>query len=622
MLQKEFLDKLEILKNKGLVESAYNNVKKWLIAPEYVDFRDEIFELVSAENVAEINDAFYKVMPFGTGGRRGKMGAGPNRMNTRTIAESAQGFSDYLIETFGPADAGKRGVIIAYDIRHNSELFAKYAAEIFAANGLTVYFFKGIRSTPQLSFSIRYKKAAGGVMISASHNPPEDNGIKVYGQTGGQVVPPHDVNIIQKVMRVAGVKKCDFEQAVKDGKIILLDDGADRAYAETVGNLSLGNYRDVDIVFTPLHGCASTSFLPVLKHVGFKKIHEVKEQMAFDPNFSNVAKRIPNPEVPISLDLATAQAKQIKADLVVAADPDADRIGVVSRRSYGSDDYVFLNGNQIAALLFDYITKELKKQGKLVKNYVLLKTVVTTDLLTKIARDNGVEVIGDLPVGCKYIADAMDNIPVGKKFLFGGEESHGYIYGDYARDKDGAAAGLLICEYAALLKQQGRTLFEQLEEIKKEYGYFRELVQSIFFRGMDGMDKMSLIMEKLREKLPVEINGLKVESVFDQLNKKTIDPRTGETIGEYNGFPDNALVFWLNSKKTIRVVARPSGTEPKIKFYSAVGLPTGQVGLPISQKEYEQVKKEGDELAHAILEDLVKIAEQISPGGERYEILG
>ncbi|PIT88417.1 MAG: phospho-sugar mutase [Candidatus Magasanikbacteria bacterium CG10_big_fil_rev_8_21_14_0_10_36_32] len=622
MVKNDILNNLEILKINGLVDSAFENIKKWLTEPEYADFFNEIEKLINDENISELNDAFYKVMPFGTGGRRGKMGAGSNRMNTRTIAESSQGFSDYLIETFGSEDVKKRGVVITYDIRNNSELFAKYAAEIFAANGLTVYFFKGIRSTPQLSFTIRYKKAAGGVMISASHNPPEDNGIKVYWENGGQVVPPHDVNIIQKVMRVTEVKKCDFDQAIKDGKIILLDDVTDRAYAETVGSLSLGNYRDVDIVFTPLHGCASTSFLPVLKHVGFTKIHEVEEQMSFDPNFSNVAKRIPNPEVPISLDLATAQAKKIKADLVVAADPDADRIGVVSRRSYTGDEYVFLNGNQIAALLFDYITKELKKQGKLDNNYVLIKTAVTTDLLTKIAQDNGVEVIGDLPVGCKYIADAIDNIPPEKKFLFGGEESHGYLYGDYARDKDGAASSLLICEYAALLKQQGRTLFEQLEEIKKEYGYYRELVQSIFYRGMDGMDKMSLIMKKLREKLPVEINGLKVESVFDQLNKKTLDPRTGEVVGEYSGFPDNALVFWLNPEKMIRVVARPSGTEPKIKFYAAVGLPTGQVGLPISQEKYEQIKKEGDKLAHAILEDLVKIAEQISPGGERYEILG
>lgn len=619
MDSKLLLKEIENLKNKGLAESAADNIKKWLVEPDYAEFQEEIVGLIKSEDVAELNDAFYKVIPFGTGGRRGKMGAGTNRINSRTIAESIRGFSEYLIETFGADDVAKRGVVIAYDIRHNSERFAKISAEIFAANGLKVYFFGNFRSTPQLSFAIRHKKAAGGVMITASHNPPEDNAVKVYWEHGGQVVPPHDANIIEKVMRAKEIKRRDFNKAVKEGLIIILDETDDNAYVEAVANLSLGDYRDVDIVFTPLHGCATTSFLPVLKRVGFKKIHEVKEQMSADPNFSNAAKRVPNPEIPISLDLATAQAKKIKADLVVAADPDADRIGVVSRESYDNDNYIFLNGNQIAALLFDYIINELKKKNRPADNYVLVKTAVTTELLAKMARDNGIEVIGDVPVGCKYIADAAERLPAGKKFLFGGEESHGYLYGDYARDKDGAIAALFICEYAALLKQQGRTLFEQLEEIKKEYGYYRELVQSIFYRGMDGMEKMRRIMEELRKNLPTKINGLEVESVFDQLNKTVVDPRTGESVGKYDGFPDNALVFWLDKEKTIRAVARPSGTEPKIKFYAAVGL---QAGKGISQKDYEQVKQDGDELAYAILEEMVKMAEKISPGGERYDILG
>src|SRR3989339_399753 len=552
------ISRLQTLREKGLVENAFLNIQKWLEDDEYVEFKSDILDLIEKEDIDELNDAFYKVIPFGTGGRRGKMGVGTNRINARTIAESAQGFSDYLIDYFGINQAKIRGVVVTYDIRHNSEKFAKIAASVFAANNIKVYFYEGVRSTPQLSFSIRYKNAVGGAMISASHNPPTDNGIKVFWETGGQVVPPHDANIIEKVSRVRHIERLDFEEAKEKGIIEMLDDSVDTSYHETVGKLSLGDYRDIDIVFTPLHGCATTSFLPVLKRVGFGSIFEVEEQMSIDPDFSHVAKQIPNPEVPISLELATDYARKKKADIVLSADPDADRIGVVSRDRLDSDNYIFLNGNQIGVLIFDYITKRLK-------------------------------------------------------------DIHEDLYGDYARDKDGAVAALLICEYAALLKQEGRTLFEQLEYIKKEYGYYRELLQAVFFYGMDGMDKMLKIMDVLRKNLTKQCCGLRVETVLDQLTKKVIDPRTGLIVGTYEGFSDNALVFYLNTEKTIRVVVRPSGTEPKIKFYAAVGR---EVGVDKSWDEYAKVKKEVDELVHKILEEFVVLAEGMSSGGERFEVLG
>ncbi|MCX6779265.1 MAG: hypothetical protein NTU97_03470, partial [Candidatus Magasanikbacteria bacterium] len=307
------------------------------------------------------------------------------------------------------------------------------------------------------------------------------------------------------------------------------------------------------------------------------------------------------------------------ADLVVAADPDADRIGVVSRKIFAGNDFVFLNGNQIAVLLLDYIIKRKKENNSLPQSGVVIKTVVTTELLAKIALGNNLEVIGDTPVGFKYIAEAIDNQLAGREFVFGAEESHGYLFGDYAREKDGAVAALLICEYASWLKQENKTLYEQLEEIKKKYGYFRELLQSIFFTGMDGMAKMMKIMDVLRTDLPKEIDGFKVVSVLDQLNKKIIDPQTGQVISEYKGYPDNALIFYLNEEKTNRVVVRPSGTEPKIKFYVAVGK---EVGLDKTEEEYQQIKKEADSLAFAWLEIFVKKAEAISSGGERFEVLG
>lgn len=599
------LDRVKSLKKMGLADSSLTNIQKWLEGAEFEVFRNEIIKMIEDENVNELNDAFYKVIPFGTGGRRGKMGAGTNRINVRTIAESVQGFSEYLIECLGKEVSAERGVVVTYDARHHSVEFAKISAQVFAANGIKVYFFGGVRSTPQLSFTIRHMKAIGGVMISASHNLPSDNGIKVYWTHGGQVVAPHDANIIKKVTAVREIKMEDFEVGLKNRKIVMLDANVDKAYAETVGNLSLGNYRDVHVVFTPLNGCASTSFLPVLRHVGFKQIDEVKEQMNLDPDFSGVTNQIPNPEVRTSMDIATAQAKKAGADLVLASDPDADRIGVVSRESLGSENYIFLNGNQIGVLIFDYITRELKKKNALPANGVLVKTVVTTDLLTKIADDNNLETISDLPVGFKYIADAMENRMQGKTFLFGAEESHGYLYGDYARDKDGAVAALLVCEYAAWLKKEGRTLYEQLENIKREYGYYRELLLGVFYKGMDGMEKMQKIMNELRRDMPTEIAGLKVVSVLDQLKTEV--------------FPDNALVFYLNSEKTIRLVVRPSGTEPKVKYYAAVGH---AVGIDKSDAEYELIRRQCDELALKILDDISAKAENISAGGKRFDVLG
>ncbi|MDD3887602.1 MAG: phospho-sugar mutase [Patescibacteria group bacterium] len=617
MKKTEMIAKLISLKKKGLVPSAFKNIKIWLESDECSNFWVEIESLINKEKIEDLNNAFFQVIPFGTGGRRGMMGVGSNRINIRTISESAQGFVQYLKKCFGIKSC-KQGIVVTYDIRHNSRLFAETAASVFAGNGFKVYFYDGVRSTPQISFTIRKMKAIGGAMISASHNPPSDNGIKVYFDNGGQIVSPHDKNIIKEVMAVKEIKTINFKEAKKIGKIKILGKKLDNDFVNTVSKLSLGNYRDAHILFTPLNGCASTSFLPVLKNVGFKKVETVKSQMPFDPDFKGVAKQIPNPEVPISLEIATKQAKKDKVDVLVAADPDADRIGVVSPKNIKKQEYVFLNGNQIGVLLLDYITKMQSKKIDLKKTMVI-KTAVTTDLLTKIAVDNGCKVITDLPVGFKYIGNAIDTRLSGNKFLFGAEESHGYLYGDYARDKDGAIAALLICEYAALLKIENKTLFEQLEIIKKKYGYYRELLQAVFYKGMDGMDKMKKIMDKMREKLPTKVAGKEVFTVLDQLNKKFIDPKTNKVVGKYIGFPDNALIFYLNKEKTIRVVVRPSGTEPKIKFYAASGM---EVGEEKSEKEYDEIRSKCDKLVHEILEDFVLRAENISEGGERFEILG
>lgn len=605
---------IENLQKQGLVDSAAQNIERWLTDPIYAEFKDELETLLQTGDVQALNDAFYQVIPFGTGGRRGKMGVGTNRINSYTIAVSAQGFAEYLLAHFGIDEVQKRGLVVTYDVRHNSERFAKVAASVFAANGIQVFFYNGVRATPQTSFTIRFKGAIGGAMISASHNPPSDNGIKIYWETGGQLLPPHDQHTIDAVNAVKEIKSGDFDTFVQEGKIQLMGEEADIAYHKAVGSLSLGAYRDAKIVFTPMHGVAISSFLPVLKRVGFQQIIELESQMTPDPDFSHVVNHSPNPEVPQSLQDAIEKAKEVQADIVLAADPDADRIGVVSRASLESNEYVFLNGNQIGVLLLDYIT-----QQKNFNNGVVIKTVVTTDLISAIAKANAIDVISDLPVGFKYIGDAIENRLDGREFVFGAEESHGYLYGDYARDKDGAIAALLISEYASKLKQDNKTLYQQLEQVKKKYGYYRELLQAVYYHGMDGMQKMMSIMDALREDMPQKIAGLQVHSVLDQENKVWLDGQSGERISEYVGFPNNALIFYLDEEQSKRVVVRPSGTEPKIKFYAAVGLPVGE---DKSEDEYEKIKVQADELAHNVLEWVVSKAEEIAAGGERFQVLG
>ncbi len=619
MLTPETKIQLADLQKKGLVESAVTYITRWLESTELQPFHKEIMGLIERGDVMALNDAFFKPIPFGTAGIRGVMGVGANRINIRTISQAAQGYVNYL-KKYHSADAlAERGMVITYDVRHHSKEFAEAAAGVFAQNGCKVYFYSGVRSTPQISFSIRNLGAVGGAMISASHNPPADNGIKLYWENGGQLVPPHDGKVIAEGEAVTQVTTINFEEALQAKKIIMLDESIDEDYQEAVSKQSLGENRDVHIVFTPLHGCASTSLLPVLRRAGFKYIDEVRGQMPFDPDFKGVTKQIPNPEIPESLDKAILQAKQSNADIVLAADPDADRIAVVSKAAPGSEEYIFLNGNQIGVLLLDYITRQRKVAGTLPIGGVVIKTIVTSELISQIATENGLSLIGDVPVGIKYIADAIDNRLNGKPFVFAAEESHGYVCGTYGREKDSASAGLLISEFAALLKSQGKTLAQELDVIKKKYGYYREIQQSLYFTGMDGMHKMLKIMDVLRNNLPTEIGGQPVYSVLDQQNKKIIDPQNGKLLGEYIGFPDNALIFYLTPNKNTRVVVRPSGTEPKIKFYVAVGE---LVGEDKTDSEYKGIQKSVNDVAFKLVASLVAFAETISAGGKKSDILG
>ncbi len=562
--KKEILSNLKDFLDLGLSRLAYENIVKWLIKPPYNQAEQEIISLIINKDIENLNDAFSKNIPFGTGGRRGKMGVGINRINDYTVGQSVQGFVNFLKKN---NLIKNNSLVVAGDVRYNSQNFVNLSAKIISANNLKAYIYPEYRSTPQLAYTIRDLKADGGIMISASHNPASDNGIKVYLSTGGQVLSPVDKLIIAEVEDLNEFDLKSILLKSKSDLIINLDSLADDSYFKKILSLSLNsNYRQAKLVYTPLQGCGIKSVYPILQQAGFN-VNQVKEQFNPDPNFSLVNGNKANPELPIVFDLALDLAKKTDSDLILANDTDADRLGVYTRKTKQKSDYEFLSGNQIAVLLLDYLIQENKRQNNDLNQYAVAKTIVTTELLTKICQKHNIEIKPDLPVGFKYIGNYINNLKT-KKFLFGAEESFGYLYSDYIQEKDGAIAGLLISEYASYLKQSNKTLYEQLVDIYKEYGYFSEKLKSVYYYGSDGLEKQNKIMLYLRQKgLKLKsIASQKIIAVFDQLNSVMFF-QNQETKQIANQFKDNALVFYFDDGLINKVVVRPSGTEPKIKFY-------------------------------------------------------
>ncbi|MCE2436008.1 MAG: phospho-sugar mutase, partial [Candidatus Latescibacteria bacterium] len=428
--------------------AAFQGLSQWLIEPEFADFVPEIQLLIENEDIDELEDAFRTHIEFGTGGIRGKMGPGPNRINLRTIGEAAQGLAQYILKS-GIEDVRDKGVVIAYDTRNNSDVFARETASIIAGNGIVARLFDGPRATPHLSFALRQTGAVAGVVISASHNPPSDNGFKAYWIDGGQVVPPHDKNIIAEVGAVKRLNSVDYEEGVERGLIEVLDAKLDVQYVESLADLSLCDARDISVVYTPLHGVGATSVVPALRKLGYSP-HLVEAQDVPDGNFPTVAGGVANPEDPGALSLSVEDAKRIRADIVLASDPDADRLGcALSHPQKGWDaalEDLAINGNQIGAILCYYILTSLKEQDKLPDRGVVCKTIVTTDLISLIARDFGLIPVDNLLVGFKYIGDVINNLSDDETFVFGTEESHGYLFTDFVRDKDAAVAAVLLAE--------------------------------------------------------------------------------------------------------------------------------------------------------------------------------
>ena len=555
----------ELLKVEGKIsKNAFENLKKWLLNEKYQSFHKEILSLINDENWQELEDLFFKVLEFGTAGRRGKVGVGSNRINLITISESAQALADYLKEL----KIENRSVVIGWDVRNSSSELSKRCAEILAANDIRVFYFDSPRSTPELSFTVRNLKASAGIVISASHNPPEDNGIKIYWSDGAQVSSPHDKNLMKIAQNVGDFTVGDFSDFVKNGNIEILGEKNDQNYIDVNVKLSLSKERNVRIIFSPIHGTGSTNLLKTLKNVGFKNIELVEEQMEFDGSFSTLIDQKPNPENFSANRMAISRLKKSQADIALTTDPDADRICVMSLEKNG--EVRVFSGNQTAILVADYIlSKNQKLKNKYAELYFgrrdfICKSFVTTDMLNVLAEKYDVKIYDDLMVGFKFIGKKiLQKESLGEKFLAGFEESLGGLVGDQTRDKDAATIGLMISELAAELKLKNQTLGEKLDQIYTKNGYFVEKTESVEFVGAEGFEKMQEIMRKIRSG-NIDFGASRMRD-FQNLIEKDFMKNSIQSFEMLEG--GNAVSFEFG-KKVKRITIRPSGTEPKMKIYA------------------------------------------------------
>ena len=559
--------------DKGVMERA--NI--WLQG-NYDNETKGIIEEMMENDPQELAESFYRDLEFGTGGLRGIMGVGSNRMNKYTVGAATQGFANYLKLNFSELELIK--VAIAYDSRNNSKYFAQITADVFSANGIKVYLFDELRPTPELSFAIRHFGCQGGIVITASHNPKEYNGYKAYWDDGGQLISPHDKNVITEVLSIKDISDVKFDG--NSDLIEIIGEEVDNIYLDHIHALTLSpdaikRQRDFKIVFTPIHGTGVPLVPKVLKMFGFEQVYLVDEQTTPDGNFPTVVS--PNPEESAALELAMQKAKSIDADLVMATDPDADRVGIAIRKG---DEMILLNGNQAASLLIYYLITKWKESGKLTGNEYIVKTIVTSELLAKIAEKENVEHF-DVLTGFKYIADKIKEYEGEKTFIGGGEESYGYLVGDFVRDKDAVISCAMIAETAAWAADKGIGLYELLLQIYEEFGLYKEKLISVVRKGKSGAEEIQKMMRDFRTNPPTSLGGSEVVVINDYLSGTTINLETG-TQNKIDLPSSNVLQFF--TKDGGKVSVRPSGTEPKIKFYFGVVAPMD------SKADFERVDKE------------------------------
>lgn len=557
--------------NGQLTAGAATNLRHWLFNPVYAEFHAALHTTISAHDWDTLQAAFWQVLPFGTGGRRGPMGDfGTATVNRRTIAESAAGLAAYLRET---SPAGPWSVVIAYDSRHRSHEFARIFASVLLAAGCEVHLFDGPRSTPALSFAVRHFNCSAGVMISASHNPPADNGVKVYWSHGGQVLPPHDAGIIAAVGAVGDIPQVPLP-TTSTTLFHPVGTAFDERYTAAVAALSLSSQRDLRVYYSPLHGVGETSVAAVLSRAGFSGLMVDPVQRVMDGAFPGVPDHLPNPERPAVFKPLVEAAKTQAADMILASDPDADRLGAMVRDRAGQ--YVYLTGNQLGALLVDYVIQRRQALGTLSPADTVITTLVTTPLVGAIARAAGVTVIDDLLVGFKHIAATIERIGV-DRLLFACEESHGYLAGDVARDKDAAIAALWLCEAAAEAKARGCTLLDRLEALQEQFGRHTEHQWSWTCTGADGQAEIARLMERLRTTPPGELAGFHLKRRRDY-GRGVIQALPETSIVQTDLQPRGDLVIFEahQGQQSLQWAVRPSGTEPKVKFYTFLQAPAAQ----------------------------------------------
>ncbi len=575
--------------NTQIDQSVLDKANRWLKG-RYDEETKKAIRNMMENHPEELVESFYRDLEFGTGGLRGIMGAGSNRMNKYTVGAATQGFANYLKKNF-PNRAPIK-VAIAHDSRNNSDYFARITANVFSANGIKVFLFDSLRPTPELSFAIRELGCQGGIVITASHNPKEYNGYKAYWEDGGQLISPHDKEVIAEVEKIKDIAEVKFE--ANNELIEMIGENIDRIYLEKVRSLSLSpeviqRQKDFKIVYTSLHGTGITLVPDALREFGFENVYLVDEQAVPDGNFPTV--KSPNPEEPAALELAIKKAKAVHADLVMATDPDGDRVGIAVRKG---DDLVLLNGNQAASLLIYYLLTKWKENNKLTGNEFIVKTIVTSELLADIADKFGVEHF-DVLTGFKYIADIIKRYEGKKTFIGGGEESYGYLVGDFVRDKDAVISCSMIAETAAWAADRGIGLYDLLLDIYLEFDLYKEKLVSIVRKGKSGAEEIRQIMDNLRSNPPENLDGSPVVILKDYLEETDKNLETGQT-GQITLPKSNVLQFI--TKDGSKVSVRPSGTEPKIKFYFGV-----KAHLP-QKDDFERISNDLEKKIERIIKDL------------------
>ncbi len=564
-------------------------VNSWLAESFDTETRQAVQRLLDAGDVKELTDAFYRDLEFGTGGLRGIMGVGTNRINRYTLGMATQGLSNYLRKVYPDEEIR---VVIAHDNRNNATTYANVVADVFSANGIRVFFFDDLRPTPELSFAIRELDCHSGVMLTASHNPKEYSGYKAYWRDGGQVIAPHDVNIIEEV---AGIRVEDVRFGRNDDLIETIGDEIDRKYIDALTKVSVNpdvirKHADMKIVYSPIHGAGMHVVPRALEAYGFTNVTLVEEQCTPDGNFPTVI--YPNPEEEEAMTMALDKAREIDADLVLATDPDADRVGIAIRDDRG--DLILLNGNQTGSLLLNYMLDQWKEQGRLTGDEYVVKTIVTTYLMDKLAAARGVECFNVL-TGFKYIGAIMTELEGSRTFIAGGEESYGYLVGEHARDKDAVVSCTMIAEMAAYHRSRGRSLYQAMVDMYVKFGLYREKLISVTKKGKEGAEAITAMMARFRTNPPESLGGSSIVTVKDYQAQSAFDVRGGESTAI--DLPKSNVLQFVTEDGGV-VSARPSGTEPKIKFYCSVNAPLD------SAERYRDVARELDTRIDRMLGDL------------------